>query len=342
MSASARRTSHSPDAPISLIFTVLNEARSLPAVLDSIAAQTRQPDEVVVCDGGSRDATVQLLKAERRFPVRVISAPGANISRGRNIAIESAAHGWIACTDAGTQLHPDWLEQLAAARDAAPDRVVVAGFFEPEFDGPFETAMSATVLPARADIKPETFLPSSRSVAYTKEAWRAVGGYPEWLDYCEDLIFDLALRERFGPYALALDALVKFRPRGSLRSFFRQYYFYARGDGKSGLFFKRHMIRYATYLVALPALLAGIALGGWIAALAALALIGGVGVYTRTPFRRLSQLWVKLSASQRIVAALYVPVIRAVGDIAKMLGYPVGVLWRLRHRRARGKQRGNP
>jgi glycosyltransferase involved in cell wall biosynthesis len=327
----------SPSPPITLIFTVLNEARSLPAVLDSIAAQTRQPDEVVVCDGGSRDATVQLLKAERRFPVRVISAPGANISRGRNIAIESAAHGWIAGTDAGTRLHPNWLERLVAARDAAPERAVVAGFFEPEFEGPFETAMSATVLPARQDIKPETFLPSSRSVAYTKEAWRAVGGYPEWLDYCEDLIFDLALRERFGPYALALDALVKFRPRGSLRSFFKQYYLYARGDGKARLFFKRHMIRYATYLLALPALLTGIALGGLIAALAALALIAGIALYTRTPFRRLAQLWGALSTGQRVVAALYVPVIRAVGDIAKMLGYPVGVLWRLQHHHAGGR-----
>jgi glycosyltransferase involved in cell wall biosynthesis len=320
--------------PITLIFTVLNEARSLPAVLDSIAAQTRMPDEVVVCDGGSRDATVQLLKAEKRFAVRVISAPGANISRGRNIAIEASAHPWIACTDAGTRLHPDWLARLIAARDSAPDRAVVAGFFEPEFDGAFETAMSATVLPARDDIDPATFLPSSRSVAYEKDAWRAVGGYPEWLDYCEDLIFDLALRERFGPYAVALDALVKFRPRTSLWSFFKQYYFYARGDGKARLFFIRHMIRYATYLVALPALVIGIAVGGVIAAFSALALLAGVALYTRTPFQRLTRLWRDLSPGQRLLAALYVPVIRAVGDVAKMLGYPVGVLWRLRRRKS--------
>ena len=67
--------------------------------------------------------------------------------------------------------------------------------------------MSGTVLPAMDDIDPQTFLPSSRSIAFTKEAWAAVGGYPEWLDYCEDLLFDLALRDRysfaFAPAAIA-------------------------------------------------------------------------------------------------------------------------------------------
>ena len=98
---------------ISLIVTVLNEARSLPALLDSIAAQTRQPDEVVVCDGGSTDATLDVLRAETRFPVRVIERPGSNISQGRNAAIEAATGDVIASTDAGVRLDSRWLEKLA-------------------------------------------------------------------------------------------------------------------------------------------------------------------------------------------------------------------------------------
>ena len=39
-------------APVSVIMTVRNEAGSLPAVLASLAAQSRPPDEVVVADGG--------------------------------------------------------------------------------------------------------------------------------------------------------------------------------------------------------------------------------------------------------------------------------------------------
>jgi hypothetical protein len=61
-----------------------------------------------------------------------------------------------------------------------------------------------------------------------------------------------------------------------------------------------------------------------------LALLVGSALYTQTPYRRLLQLWSALNSAQRVQAALYVPLIRAVGDVAKMLGYPVGVLWRLR------------
>jgi hypothetical protein len=37
-----------------------------------------------------------------------------------------------------------------------------------------------------------------------------------------------------------------------------------------------------------------------------------------------------LSWGERVQAILWVPVIRVTGDVAKMLGYPVGWLWRLR------------
>lgn len=317
---------------VTLVFTVLNEAASLPALLDSIAAQTRRPDEIVVCDGGSRDDTVALLRGERRFNLRVIEAPGANISRGRNLAIAAASHEVIACTDAGVRLDPRWLERIVAPL-ADPRCHAAAGFFTPDPHTTFEVAMGATVLPELRDIHPEKFLPSSRSVAFRKSAWQAAEGYPEWLDYCEDVIFDLALRERCGAFAFAPEAVAYFRPRGSLGAFFKQYYRYARGDGKANLFFKRHLMRYLTYLVALPALLAGLIWGApMVKLLAALLLLAGVAAYTRTPYRRLRHLWHGLPWQERLKAIALVPVIRVVGDAAKMLGYPAGVWWRLRRR----------
>lgn len=316
---------------VSLIFTVLNEERSLPAMLDALATQTRQPDEVVVCDGGSRDGTLELLRAEQRLPLRIIEAPGANISRGRNIAIDAATHEVVACTDGGTRAHPEWLARLVAPFEAPSGGPhAVGGFFAADFETVFELAMSATVLPAAADIRAERFLPSSRSVAFTKSAWRAAGGYPEWLDYCEDLVFDFALRKQ-GALVFEPRALVYFRPRGSLRSFFKQYYLYARGDGKASLWLKRHLIRYAIYLLALPALAVGVVAGSWpLNAAAALALLAGGAVYCGAPVRRLRSLWRGRSAAQKVQALALLPVIRAVGDAAKMLGYPAGVLWRLR------------
>ena len=111
---------------ISLISTVLNEARSLPTLLDSIAAQTRLPDEVIICDGGSTDNTIDLLRAERRFPLRVIERPGANISQGRNLAIAEASGEVIACVDAGVRLDPQWLEKLVEPMAPSPTLPVLA------------------------------------------------------------------------------------------------------------------------------------------------------------------------------------------------------------------------
>ena len=331
---------------VSVIFTVLNEARTISVLLDSLAAQTRQPGEVVVCDGGSTDETLALIHAEtnrRRMKVRLLLEPGANIARGRNLAIAAAYGDIIACCDAGVRLEPDWLSQITAPfrEDAPPVPGVfapppapnaVAGFFVAEAHSTFETALSATVLPVLSEIRPDTFLPSSRSVAFRKTAWQAADGYPEWLDYCEDLLFDFAVRETSGGFVFAPRAIAHFRPRSTLRAFFKQYYLYARGDGKANLWLKRHVIRYLTYLVAVPALVAGVVL---VSPLLLLALAIGAGIYLRQPYHRLPQVpaFESMTLGQKLHAAALIPLIRVTGDIAKMLGYPVGLLWRARQAR---------
>jgi len=313
---------------VSVVATVLNEAESLPRLLDSLAAQTRPPDEVVVCDGGSTDGTLSLLESEDCLPLRVVRLSGANISQGRNAAIEAATGDVIAVTDAGVRLSPQWLEKIVEPFGDAGAQVV-AGFFRADPQTAFETAMGATVLPDLGDVAPAHFLPSSRSVAFRKEAWTAVGGYPGWLDYCEDLIFDFRLRDRFGPFVFAPEALVYFRPRPSLRAFFVQYHRYARGDGKADLWRRRHAIRYLTYLLAAPLIAAaGFVASPWWWGLFLIAIPGMFWV----GWRRLRRLWGGLSFGQKLQAALWAPVIRVTGDVAKMVGYPMGLWWRWRHR----------
>jgi glycosyltransferase involved in cell wall biosynthesis len=306
-------------------------------VLDSLAAQTRLPDEVVIADGGSQDNTVAVIQQyEGRLPLKLIRVPGANISQGRNAAIHAASGDVIASTDAGVRCEPDWLETLTAPfagdLDAAPQ--VVAGFFRSDPQTVFEIALGATVLPEPRDVNPRTYLPSSRSVAFRWSAWREVGGYPEWLDYSEDVVFDLRLREKYGPFAFAPDALVNFRPRGGLRAFARQYFLYARGDGKANLFPRLHAIRCFSYLVAAPLLAyAALTVSPWLWLLAAFAGLA----YVRLPLRRVWPRLKDLAWPDQLKALLYIPIIRVAGDVAKMAGYPVGVAWRWRVRRSLGR-----
>ncbi len=350
-----------PALGISLIVTVYNEGGAIHRLLETIAAQTLRADELVICDGGSTDDTVAAIHAfaqahvDRLPPLRALVEPGANISRGRNLAI-AAAHGpIIAATDAGVRLDSDWLDRLTAPWRTAhaqgdPLPLAVAGFFVPDVSGIFQTSMAATVLPLVEDIDPATFLPSSRSVAFTKRAWKVAGGYPEWLDYCEDLLFDFGINRQaktpppslpqggggavvVSGFVFAPDAIAYFQPRTTLKGFWTQYYRYARGDGKADLFRKRHAVRYVIYLIALPILLILTFAGGWPSALGSLGLIAGGIAYCLRPWQRLIILGRgNLSAAGTLAAALLVPLLRVVGDVAKMVGYPVGLLWRRRNR----------
>ena len=238
---------------VSVIVTVKNEASTIHGLLDSLRDQTIAPSEVVIVDGGSTDGTVERIESYRpRLPIKLLIREGTNISQGRNEAIRAARGGIIASTDAGVQLVPHWLEVLTRPLEEDESVDVVSGFFLPDPQTVFERAMGATVLPVESDVDPDRFLPSSRSVAFRREAWQKVGGYPPWLDFCEDLVFDLALLDSGHKFHFAPEALAHFRPRGSLQAFWRQYYQYARGDGKADLWRKRHAVRYLTYLIGVP------------------------------------------------------------------------------------------
>ncbi len=317
---------------ISLIATVLNEGENIAYLLQSIRMQTRQPDEVVFVDGGSTDNTVAMIEAVAdQLPLRVLIEPGCNISQGRNRAIATAQGDIIAVTDAGVRMEPDWLEHITQPLLDNPAVSVVSGFFLADPQTVFEAAMGATVLPLISEIDPTTFLPSSRSIAFRKSAWVSVEGYPEWLDYCEDLIFDLRLQKRVSAFSFAPDALVHFRPRGSLQAFFKQYYRYARGDGKADLWRKRHAMRYLTYLVAAPGI---VLLALRVYPVFWLAFVPGAIYYFYQPYRRLPTVLRRLpnvNVADWLYAIGLVPLIRIVGDVAKMIGYPLGWLWRLRH-----------
>lgn len=317
---------------VSVIATVMNEGESISRLLDSLLIQSRPPDEVVISDGGSTDNTIEVLKRyQTELPLKIVASPGSNISQGRNAAIDAANGPIIAVTDAGVLLSQDWLQELVRPYEES-DAAMVGGWFEADPYSDFEVAMGATVLPLLPEIDPSKFLPSSRSVSFKKSDWEAVGGYPEWLDYSEDLVFDLELVKINGPFHFSPKAVVYFRPRATLRVYACQYYKYARGDGKANLWPKRHAIRYVTYLALLPLLLRLIWSGKW---LGWVGLVVGVGAYCVRPAQRLWPMTRGWSLTSLLKAFSLIPIIRLVGDLAKMLGYPVGVVWRLSQGRSK-------
>lgn len=313
---------------VSLIATIRNEEASIADFVEAIRRQTRQPDEVVIVDGGSEDRTLDLLRSAVGDDEtwRIIEAPGVNISRGRNMAIAAASHSIVAVTDAGASADPAWLEHLLEPfeRDAVD---VVSGFFEAGGETRFERALATVIVPRLEEIDPDRFLPSSRSVAFRRHVVTAVGGYPEWLEHCEDLVLDLALKQAGARFAMAPEAIVRWRARSSLRAFARQYFFYARGDGHAGLWPKRHAARYAAYAAG-TVLLTLAPSRRWAGPL----LVLGCLAHMRPYVRRLARSGIP--HGERPQAYLLAPVIVLTGDVAKIFGYAVG---RAQRRTIRGQ-----
>jgi len=108
---------------ISVVVPARNGARSLPALLGSLAGQTlsRERFEVVVVDNASSDRTAEIARAGGAV---VVSEPLPNRSRARNRGIEAARAPRVAFTDADCVASPRWLDQLLACADHAP---LVAG-----------------------------------------------------------------------------------------------------------------------------------------------------------------------------------------------------------------------
>ena len=147
----------------------------------------------MIVDGGSSDGTLDVLlqAAAEKHRLVVLSAPGTTIAHGRNIAIARAQGTVIAVTDAGTTADPSWVERIVAPFEADPRLGVSSGFFVAGGSTWFERCLSTVITPQLEEIDPDRFLPSSRSVAFRKDWWERVGGYPEWLRHCEDLVLDL-------------------------------------------------------------------------------------------------------------------------------------------------------
>jgi glycosyltransferase involved in cell wall biosynthesis len=311
---------------VSLAITVRDEEDTIADLLDSVLAQTRRPDEVVVNDCACRDRTMAVVETYRqRLPLRT-TAGGTNIPQGRNAAIRAARGPLIACTDAGLRLDPRWLEEIVAPLERG-EADLVAGFFRADPRTPFERILGAVNYPRLAEVDPARFLPAGQSMAFTRALWEAVGGFPEAQPYCEDLVLTLRALARGCRKAFAPAALVHFRPRSSLGALFRQYRNYAYGDGLANLWPRRHALRYGSYAVGLAL---GIA-GAWWPPLWGVLLLAGLA-YTVPFYRRLGPVWGSLAPAWRAAALFLVPLIRVAGDAAKMVGYPQGAWGRLRRK----------
>lgn len=100
---------------ISVVIPTYNEESGIAQCIGSIFANTEQPYEVIVADGGSSDKTVELAKAAGAV---VYDNPKRTAASGRNVGIAHASGDIVAFTDGDNYVDPNWLESIRRAFEA--------------------------------------------------------------------------------------------------------------------------------------------------------------------------------------------------------------------------------
>ncbi|HEX8161010.1 MAG TPA: glycosyltransferase [Pyrinomonadaceae bacterium] len=250
---------------VSLVVPVRDEAETLDELLLSLARQTRQPDEIVFVDGGSRDDTLARLRdaSGRSAAIRVVEAGDATPGRGRNVGIAAARHDWLALTDAGTRPEPDWLALLVEAARRDPDASVVYGNFEPFADTFFERCAALAYVPPKQERAGAPVRgPSIASALLRREAWQWVGGFPD-LRAAEDLLFMSEVERAGFKIAWAARATVWWRLRPTLASTYAKFVLYSRHNVRAGLARHWHYGVARQYAVALVFAALALAHSAW-------------------------------------------------------------------------------
>lgn len=107
---------------LSVIVPAYNAEKTIRQCLDSILAQTRPVDELIIINDGSRDGTESILcEYAERFPnvVRYMTVENGGQGRARNIGFEQSTGGWIGYVDSDDWIDPEMYEKLIAAAEEA-------------------------------------------------------------------------------------------------------------------------------------------------------------------------------------------------------------------------------
>jgi glycosyltransferase involved in cell wall biosynthesis len=104
---------------LSAVVLTLDSQRTLAACLESLAFA----DEVVALDGGSRDATLDILRAHgaivQRQPADLIARHQGNFDVARNAGFAVARHAWILVVDSDEVVPPALADEIRAVISSA-------------------------------------------------------------------------------------------------------------------------------------------------------------------------------------------------------------------------------
>lgn len=202
----APATAPSPDEPtVSVVLPTYDRASALPGAIESVFAQTHQPLELLVVDGGSTDGTDEVLAAvdDERLRVHRREEP-AGPGAARNAGVGMADGEYVAFVDADDRWRPSKLERQLAAMDRADAAVALTGLEKSAGEPRTRDGVEGDVHDAVRRLDLPTY---TSTLVAERSALVGAGGFDEALDCFED--WELCLRlSRDHAFAFVDDPLV--------------------------------------------------------------------------------------------------------------------------------------
>lgn len=228
-------------APVSDVVTVLlpvlNESANIREVLERLLRQSVSVGQVVIADGGSTDATREVIAEtvgeDARF--ELIDNPGRLQSAGLNLGLARASGDVILRLDGHSLIESDYVERcVSTLRCTGAD--VVGGRMSPLAGGDRWSPAVARAMQRWWGAGPADFHGRSSSGwsdtvylgAFRREAILRAGGWSETVGVNEDYELNYRIRQAGGRVWYEADLRVGYVPRHSVRALGRQYFRYGR------------------------------------------------------------------------------------------------------------------
>ena len=225
-----------PIKSVSVIVPLRNERSNVEPFVSDLAAQDFEGDlEVLVADGASDDGSIERLRAaagEAGLPLQVIDNAAGWVSAGLNACIRAARGDLIVRLDCHSRYPHDYLRRCAEVSEQTGawnvgGRLVPTGTSTTEravacaMDSPFG-GIGWTRVSGDDPVETDTVTFG----AFRREVFERVGLFDETLVRNQDDEFNMRLRAAGGTIVLDPAITVAYRPRGSLRGVWRQYFEY--------------------------------------------------------------------------------------------------------------------
>ena len=198
-------------APLSIVIPTLNAEAGLPGCLAGLTEGLSEGliRELIVSDGGSRDATPRIAEQAGAEGITGPASRGGQLRRG----VAAAQGDWLLILHADSQLPPGWTEAALHHMATAPDK---AGYFRLGFRA---TGLAPRLVAGWANLRSQLFgLPyGDQGLLIPRGLYDQIGGYRD-IALMEDVTMARSLRGRLCALPLTLTtSAIRYQREGWLR-----------------------------------------------------------------------------------------------------------------------------